>query len=85
MPPVINSVLIIAGDADGNLGDRAILYATCRELRAIKPELHITAISKTCAMQHAELDIDTIQPGIRGFVGLIHAAIRADAVICGGI
>lgn len=84
MPPGINSVLIIAGDADSNLGDRAILYATCRELRAIKPELRITAISNTRTLQHAELDIDTIRPGIRGFARLIHAAIRADAVICGG-
>ena len=84
MPPGINSVLIIAGDADSNLGDRAILYATCRELRAIKPELRITAISNTRTLQYAELDIDTIRPGIRGFARLIHAAIRADAVICGG-
>jgi polysaccharide pyruvyl transferase WcaK-like protein len=81
---VINSVLIIAGDADGNLGDRAILYATCHELRAVHPGLRITAISDTRAIQHAGVDIDTIPSGIRGFARLVQAAVRVDAVICGG-
>ena len=84
MPPSINSVLIIAGDVDGNLGDRAILYATYHELRAVKPGLRITAISNTGAIQNAGVNIDTIKPGIRGFARLIQTAIRADAVICGG-
>lgn len=84
MPPVINSILILAGDADGNLGDRAILYAICHELRAVTPGLRITAISNTRAMQDAGMDVDTIQSGIRGFARLIQAAIRADAIICGG-
>lgn len=84
MPPVINSVLIIAGDADGNLGDRAILYAMCAELRAAKPGLRITAVSNAGALQHAGMGIDIIQPGMRGFARLILAAIRADVVICGG-
>lgn len=84
MSPVINSVLIIAGDADGNLGDRAILYAICHDLRALKPGLRITAVANVEALQHAGMNIDTIRSGMRGFARLIRAAIRADVVICGG-
>jgi polysaccharide pyruvyl transferase WcaK-like protein len=82
--PVVNSVLIIAGDADGNLGDRAILYAICHGLRAVKPGLRITAISNTRAVQNAGMGIDTIRSGFRGFAPLIRSAIGADAIICGG-
>ena len=76
-PPVIDSVLIIAGDADGNLGDSAILYAICHELREVKPGLRITTISNTHAIQDAGIDIDTIPSGVRGFARLIRAGIRA--------
>jgi len=83
-PPAIDSVLIIAGDADGNLGDRAILYATCDELRAVNPGLRITAISNSRALQNAGMDIDTIPSGMRGFLRLVRAARGADTIVCGG-
>ena len=38
-------VLILAGDTDGNLGDRAIVYSTCRELKRLCPGVSLTIAS----------------------------------------
>lgn len=74
--------LIVAGDADGNLGDRAILQAVCQELRSIEPGAHISAVGSRRSAGNA--DIHMIPRGPKGFTLLLATAARADVVICGG-
>lgn len=80
----INNILILAGDTEGNLGDRAILQSTCYELLSIKPELQISIISKKTKPFPGIQNIHVIRPGISGFFQLIRAARQADIILCGG-
>ena len=80
----INNVLILTGDAEGNLGDKAILQSTCNELFSVNPELSISIISRTPPPLPGKQNIHTVRPGIRGFFQLIHAARHADIILCGG-
>lgn len=80
----INNILILAGDTEGNLGDRAILQSICNELLSIKPELQISLIAKKTNPLSAMHNIHAVRPGLRGFFQLIHAAKYADIILCGG-
>ena len=61
-------ILILGGDADGNLGDRAILQAICQELRAIRRDIEITVVSSSTD-QGRHPFADRIVP--RGLAGLV--------------
>ena len=80
----INNILILAGDTEGNLGDRAILQSTCNELLSIKAELRISIISRKTEPLPGKQNIHAVRPGIRGFFPLIQAARQADIILCGG-
>ena len=43
--PNVASILILGGDADGNLGDRAIQQAMCGSFAALRPGLEIAVVS----------------------------------------
>lgn len=81
---IIKNVLILSGDTEGNLGDRAILHATCSELLAIVPDIQINIISEKTPAIPGLKKIHNIKPGIRGFFPLLLAAKRADLILCGG-
>jgi polysaccharide pyruvyl transferase WcaK-like protein len=76
------SILILAGDADSNLGDRAILQAMVRELRQAHADATITVVSSSAA--RLGVDVMAISRGPRGFLQLCAAAVRSDLVLCGG-
>lgn len=80
----INNILILAGDTEGNLGDRAILQSTCNELLSIKAELRISIISRKAEPLPGKQNIHAVKPGFRGFFQLIRAARQADMILCGG-
>lgn len=80
----INNILILAGDAAGNLGDQAIFQSTCNELLSLKPELQIYVISKPTNYIAGINNIHPIKPGASGFVQLVKATIIADLTLCGG-
>jgi len=80
----INNILILAGDTEGNLGDRAILQSTCNELLSINPELQISLIAKKTNPLSDMQNIHAVRPGLLGFLQLIHAAKHADIILCGG-
>ena len=77
-------VLILAGDTDHNLGDRAILQATCTEIRAAHPDAAFTVISTCRKRARRAYGADAIPPGPRGFFQLCAAAARSDLILCGG-
>ena len=39
-------LIILAGDTDDNIGDRAIVYSMCNELRNLDPRLRIASSPK---------------------------------------
>ena len=77
-------VLILAGDADGNLGDHAILKATCAALRAARPGVEITVVSDQPVRCRREFEAAAIPRGAAGFLRLIRVAHGSDLVLCGG-
>lgn len=77
-------VLILAGDTDGNLGDRAIVLSTCEELRRIHPSVRISLVSGAPGRDRDTFRADTIARGPRGLPGLVASAMRSDVVLCGG-
>jgi polysaccharide pyruvyl transferase WcaK-like protein len=77
-------VLLIGGDADGNLGDRAILTATCQELRSLLPGIDLTVSSRDPARARRDLGVTAVPSGPRGFLRLCLAASRANLILCGG-
>ena len=74
-------VLILTGDVDSNIGDQAILRATCEDLRKIRPSIRIAAVSAAAELR---IDANFIQPGPRGFIKLCREAASSDLVLCGG-
>jgi polysaccharide pyruvyl transferase CsaB len=77
-------MVILGGDADGNLGDRAILQAMCREILALAPDARITVVSAAPERAVRDYGAAVVAPGWRGLLALCMAAARADLVICGG-
>ncbi len=77
-------VLILAGDTDGNLGDLAIVTATCDAIRSADADATISLLTSSPARDVSRLNITPIRRGLRGLLGLAKAANRADLTICGG-
>ena len=77
-------VLMLCGDAEHNLGDRAILQAMCQELRAVRPDIKLTVLSRDARRAGQDFGAEVLPPGWRGFARLCRAAMRSDLVLCGG-
>ena len=79
-------VLILCGDADGNLGDRAIVQAMCHALRQAAPhlDLHLTVPSASAERAAGAYNAATLPTGPRALPALLRAARGSDLVICGG-
>ncbi|MEK0083992.1 polysaccharide pyruvyl transferase family protein [Benzoatithermus flavus] len=75
---------MLGGDADGNLGDRAILQATCRQIQELAPEAAVAVVSGDGARASRDYGARAIAPGPRGFLSLCAAAARSDLVLIGG-
>jgi polysaccharide pyruvyl transferase WcaK-like protein len=81
---IAKKVLILAGDTDGNLGDLAIVTATCDHLRALDPKVEIALLTSHAERDRKQLGIIPLKRGWRGLPDLIRWARSADLVICGG-
>jgi polysaccharide pyruvyl transferase CsaB len=77
-------ILILAGDADGNLGDHAIVQSTCAALRGVQPDVEISVVSDEPERCRAHFGALPIPRGLRGLPALARAAARSDLVLCGG-
>lgn len=82
--PTPARILVLGGDADGNLGDRAILLSTLRELRAVCGGLELTLVSGEPERWRGLSGVQVVPRGARGLLGLCRAAARSDLVLCGG-
>ncbi len=84
-PAPLRQVLILAGDSDGNLGDKAIVRSTCDELHRLNPGVHIYIKSNLpeayCATYFRATPIPR---GPRGWLATLRAATGADLVLVGG-
>jgi polysaccharide pyruvyl transferase CsaB len=77
-------ILVLGGDADGNLGDRAILLSMLREARALCDELEVTLVSAEPERWGRSPGVQVVPRGARGLLRLCRAAARSDLVLCGG-
>ncbi|MGF1613955.1 MAG: polysaccharide pyruvyl transferase family protein [Gammaproteobacteria bacterium] len=80
-----DKILIVAGDTDGNLGDRAIVLSMCAALKGLRPdiELAITSADPASAREFFR-GIQIILRGPRGLVALMKCAWASDLILCGG-
>jgi polysaccharide pyruvyl transferase CsaB len=76
--------LVLAGDSDENIGDRAILLATCEELKRLDPLVRISIVSGDPDRDRSFFGVHAIPRGARGLLDLAKAARRSDLVLCGG-
>jgi polysaccharide pyruvyl transferase WcaK-like protein len=78
-------VLILAGDCDGNLGDKAIVRSTCDELHRLNPGVSIF-IKSNLSPAHcaAYFRATPIPKGPRSIMQTLQTASRADLVLVGG-
>lgn len=77
-------ILILGGDADGNLGDRAILQTMCDQLHGLCPNARLTVVSSQPDRAQADYGAHVVAPGLGGLMGLCKAAAASDLVLCGG-
>ena len=80
----MSKILILAGDADANLGDAAILAATCHSLVQADRGAQITIVSRTRRPGGLPGVVEVVRPGPAGFARLLACARRADVVVFGG-
>jgi polysaccharide pyruvyl transferase WcaK-like protein len=80
----MSKILILGGDADCNVGDTAILAATCHSLVRTQRSAEITIVSRIRQPGEFPGLVDVIAPGPAGFLRLLASARRADRVIFGG-
>lgn len=78
------TILILCGDADHNLGDRAILQATCQLILRRRPDARIIVVSDRPDAARRDYGAEAIATGPRGFPALCRSAAAADLVLCGG-
>jgi polysaccharide pyruvyl transferase WcaK-like protein len=81
---ILKKVVILAGDTDGNLGDLAIVTATCQQLRRRRPDIHISLLTSHPERDSRRLGIAPLRRGLRSFLSLAKSVSQADLVICGG-
>jgi polysaccharide pyruvyl transferase WcaK-like protein len=84
MPRLGSRVLLLGGDADFNVGDRAILSALIRCLTLHDPATDISVVGRLTL--HAELPgvAQIIPRGVSGLRALLRAAAAADRVLIAG-
>src|SRR5262245_44188262 len=77
-------ILLLGGDVDHNVGDRASLGALARCLRAHDPLVEIAVAGPSTAMANLPGVAQVIPRGSRGLRSLLRAASAADRVLIAG-
>ena len=83
-PDQHQKLLILAGDTDDNIGDRAIVYSMCRELRNLDPRLGIAILSKNPARDRVYFGAAAIARGISHQPEVVRAARSSRLILIGG-
>ena len=82
--PRARSILVLGGDADGNLGDQAILLSTCLGLAKAARGVELWTLSSRLRKLDQPIDARTIPRGPGRLFRLCVQAARSDLVLCGG-
>jgi hypothetical protein len=77
----MKNILVLGGDADGNLGDAAILAAICQRFLAINPNVAITIVSRRHRPGELPGVVRSIVPGPGGFGALLAAAPKQHLIV----
>jgi polysaccharide pyruvyl transferase WcaK-like protein len=77
-------ILLLGGDADHNVGDRAILAALVNCLNAREPSTEISIVGEASEYPSMPSVAEIIPRGPRGLYRLLGAAARADQVLVAG-
>jgi polysaccharide pyruvyl transferase WcaK-like protein len=80
----LKTILILCGDIDGNIGDKAIVYAMCRELKLLLPSVRISLVSSNAAKAERYFGAAIIPKGIKGLPALLKWSRRSDLILVGG-
>ena len=84
MPRAGSRILLLGGDADHNVGDRAIVEALVRCLTQVDPAADISIVGTPEFLSGIPGVSRIIPRGARGFGALLRAAARADRVVIAG-
>lgn len=79
----MKKVLVLAGDADHNLGDAAIFQSLCCALRTAQDDIQITSVGEIGGPA-SQNETVSIPRGAKGFPRLLKCARGQDLVIIGG-
>jgi polysaccharide pyruvyl transferase WcaK-like protein len=77
-------LLVLAGDTDGNIGDRAIVYATCCDFSRLNRELRICIQSRNVDRDGCYFGVDMIPLGLKGLPRLLRDIRRCNVILIGG-
>jgi len=80
----VDTILVLAGDSDGNLGDRAIAQSTCDELRRLNPDVKIFVMSDQGERARLTYGATPLRRGLLAFPVVLKAAWQSDLVLVGG-
>lgn len=81
----MKQILILAGDADKNLGDKGIISSMCQEFISNNSHISIGIISSSRFFADKFPDNVRILPkGLMNVVSLIRFAATSDMLVCGG-
>jgi polysaccharide pyruvyl transferase WcaK-like protein len=78
------TILVLAGDHHGNLGDKAIVTATAELLRSELDRPRIYLVGNGSPAYWSGLGVELIPNGVGGWPLLRRAAKDSDLVLCGG-
>lgn len=77
-------ILLLGGDADANLGDRAILSALCSRLQHLIPGVELVVVSSDPERARRYYGARAVRPGATAVAELLREARRADLTLVGG-
>lgn len=79
-----NKLLILGGDTDNNIGDRAILYSMCNEFRKLDSQLSISILSNNPSRDRVFFGATAIPRGISHQPEMLRDARSSNLILIGG-
>jgi polysaccharide pyruvyl transferase WcaK-like protein len=83
-PDKYKKLLILGGDTDDNIGDRAIVYSMCNELRNLDPRLKISILSNNPARDRVFFGATAIPRSISHQPEMLRNSRSSNLVLIGG-
>ena len=74
----------MAGDTDGNVGDKVLVLSMCNDLRRPNPNIEIHLIYGIPEYDIEFVNENIIRRGIRGLPTFVNASMDSDLILSGG-